>query len=66
MIKTFEDWLDELEGFSLRMERIYDDLIVKPKNSVDNWQHIREYLKASFEAGYEAGKNHTEQAYEDV
>lgn len=57
MIKTFEDWLDELEGFSLRMERIYDDVVVSKKHNIDRWQNVREYLKAAFEAGYEAAIN---------
>jgi len=57
MTKTFEDWLDELEGFSLRMERIYYDLVVNKKHNIDRWRNIREYLKAAFEAGYEAAKN---------
>jgi hypothetical protein len=56
MIKTFEDWLDEIEGFSLRMERIYDDLILNPKNNVENWKSIREYLKSAYEAGYDNAK----------
>lgn len=56
MIRSFEDWLDELEGFSLRMERVYDDLVVNPKDNVDNWKNIREWLKAAFDAGYEAGE----------
>ena len=57
MMKTFEDWLDELEGFSLRMERIYDDVIMSKKHNVDRWQIVREYLKAAFDAGYEAAIN---------
>ena len=56
MIKSFEEWLNELEGFSLRMERIYDDLVVKPKDTVDNWEQIKIWLKAAFDAGYEAGE----------
>lgn len=56
MIRSFEDWLDELEGFSLRMERAYDDLVVNPKDSVDNWKNIKEWLKGAFDAGYEAGE----------
>jgi len=56
MTRTFEEWLNESEGFSLRMERVYDDLVVKPKDEVDNWQNIKAWLKASFDAGYEAGE----------
>jgi len=57
MTKKFEDWLNEIEGFSLRMERIYDDVVVSKQHNVDRWQNVREYLKAAFEAGYEAAKN---------
>ena len=56
MIRTFEEWLNELEGFSLRMERAYDDLVVNPKDEVDNWQNIKQWLKGAFDAGYEAGE----------
>jgi len=56
MINNFEQWLNELEGFSLRGERAYDDLVVNPKDEVDNWKSIKEWLNASFYAGYEAGE----------
>ena len=56
MTRTFEEWLNELEGFSLRMERAYDDLVVNPKDEVDNWQNIKQWLKGSFDAGYDAGE----------
>lgn len=66
MIRSFEDWLDELEGFSLRMERVYDDLVVNPKDDVDNWKHIREWLKAAFDSGYEAGELNKEFLIQDL
>ena len=56
MTRTFEEWLNELEGYSLRCERAYDDLVVNPKDEVDNWQVIKQWLKGSFDAGYEAGE----------
>jgi hypothetical protein len=56
MINNFEQWLNESEGFSPRGERAYDDLVVNPKDEVNNWQTIKEWLKASFYAGYEAGE----------
>ena len=56
MIRTFEEWLNELEGYSLRCERAYDDLVVNPKDEVDNWQNIKQWLKGAFDAGYEAGE----------
>jgi hypothetical protein len=56
MIRSFEEWLNELEGYSLRSERAYDDLVVNPKDMVDNWKNIKEWLKGAFDAGYEAGE----------
>jgi hypothetical protein len=56
MIRSFEEWLNELEGLSLRCERAYDDLVVNPKDTVDNWKNIKEWLKGAFDAGYEAGE----------
>lgn len=56
MIRTFEEWLNEIEGFSLRMERVYDDLVVNPKDTIDNWKQIKTWLKAAFDSGYEAGE----------
>ena len=52
---TFDQWLNEIEGFSLRMERAYDDLVKNPKDPVDNWNQIKEWLKAAYEAGYDEG-----------
>jgi len=57
MIRSFEEWLNELEGVSLRCERAYDDLVVNPKDTVDNWKTIKQWLKGSFDAGYEAGES---------
>lgn len=56
MIRTFEEWMNETEGFSLRMERVYDDLVVNPKDTIDNWTQIKTWLKAAFDGGYEAGE----------
>jgi len=56
MINNFEEWLNEFEGFSLRGERAYDDLVVNPKDEVDNWKNIKAWLKGSFDAGYESGE----------
>jgi hypothetical protein len=61
MIDSFDDWLNETEGFSLRMERIYDDLVKNPVDSVDNWKQIKDWLQAAynegFDNGYSAGYN---------
>ena len=52
---TFDQWLNELEGFSLRMERAYDDLVKDPKDPVDNWNQIKEWLQAAYNAGVDNG-----------
>jgi hypothetical protein len=57
MTRTFEDWLNELEGYSLRGERAYDDLVLHPKDEIDNWKTIKQWLKGAFDAGYEAGES---------
>lgn len=54
---TFDQWLNEIEGFSLRMERAYDDLVKNPKDPVDNWLQIKDWLKAAYEEGYSEGYN---------
>jgi hypothetical protein len=56
MINNFERWLNELEGYSLRCERAYDDLVLHPKDEVDNWKTIKEWLRGAFDAGYDAGQ----------
>jgi len=62
MSDTFDEWLNETEGFSLRMERIYDDLVVNPKDSVDNWQQIKVWLQAAYDKGIDNGYS---DGYED-
>ena len=55
MRDTFDEWLNETEGFSLRMERIYGDLVKNPKDTVDNWQQIKEWLRAAYHEGFDNG-----------
>ena len=55
MSNTFDEWLNESEGFSLRMERIYDDLVKNPKDTVDNWKQIKEWLQAAYNIGFDNG-----------
>ena len=55
MYDTFDEWLNESEGFSLRMERIYDDLVKKPKDPVDNWKQIKEWLQVAYNEGFDKG-----------
>ncbi len=55
MSDTFDGWLNETEGFSLRMERIYDDLVKNPKDTVDNWQQIKVWVQAAYNEGCDNG-----------
>lgn len=55
MSLDFNGWLNESEGFSLRMERIYDDLVKNPKDAVDNWKQIKEWLQAAYNQGFDNG-----------
>jgi hypothetical protein len=57
MTRTFEEWLNALEGFSIRCERAYDDLVLHPKDEIDNWKTIKQWLRGAFDAGYEAGES---------
>lgn len=55
MSDTFDEWMNENDGVSLRMERIYDDLVKNPKDTVDNWQQIKVWLKAAYDEGFDNG-----------
>ena len=55
MSTTFDEWMNESDGISLRMERIYDDLVKNPKDTVDNWQQIKEWLRAAYNDGFDNG-----------
>jgi hypothetical protein len=57
-MNSFEDWLNEIEGFSLRSERAYDDLVKNPKDPVDNWNDIKTWLQAAYIAGWDGSKAH--------
>lgn len=67
MIRTFNDWLNGLEGFSLRSERAYDDLTSVPKDTVNHWNIIViPWLRGAFNAGYEAGELNKEFLIQDL
>lgn len=55
-MNSFEDWLNTIEGFSLRSERAYDDLVLKPVDPVDNWPTIKTWLEAAYYAGWDDAK----------
>jgi hypothetical protein len=66
MINNFEQWLNELEGYAIRSERAYDDLVLHPKDEVDNWKTIKQWLKGAFDAGYEAGEFNKQYLIQDL
>jgi len=47
---NLEDWLREMEGFSLKIERAQDDLIEQ-----SDWFIVKQWLQAAWDAGYEEG-----------
>lgn len=55
MSYTFDEWMNENDGVSLRMERIYDDLVKNPNDPVDNWKQIKDYLQAAYNEGFDNG-----------
>lgn len=48
---TFDEWLDEIEGFSLRRERLYDDL--EGFKNGDSQTHVMNWLRAAYDVGAE-------------
>ena len=55
-MNSFEDWLNTIEGFSLRSERAYDDLVKNPIDEVDNWPTIKVWLEAAYNQGWDDAK----------
>lgn len=56
--KQFDEWFYELEGFSFRYERFWDDFDYA-KDSKDN-RSIVKWLRSAFEVGYYSGLNSME------
>lgn len=57
-MKTFEEWLNETEGYSLKKERAYDELVEYEHGSYTaRWNMVLDWLQAAFEAGVESQKN---------
>lgn len=63
-MNSFEDWLNAIEGFSLRSERAYDDLVLKLVDPVDNWPTIKTWLEAAYIAGWEDSKTAIKESLE--
>lgn len=50
----FENWFDELEGYSFRSERFYDDFDHATKTG--DYKVIVKWLQTAYEVGYEDGQ----------
>lgn len=61
-MNSFEDWLNTIEGFSLRSERAYDDLVRRPIDEVDNWLTIKVWLEAAYIAGWDDAKEYIKES----
>lgn len=60
---TFDDWLNETEGYSSRLERAYEELV--SHRYVDNhtfWKTVLLWLNTAYSIGNNAGQNNTELA----
>lgn len=53
--KQFDEWFEEMEGFSFRYERFWDDFDYA-KDSKDNRSMVK-WLRAAFEVGYYASES---------
>ena len=51
--KQFDAWFEEMEGFSFRHERFWDDFdFAKDKNDYNSMTLMVKWLRTSFEMGY--------------
>jgi hypothetical protein len=51
---NFDAWFDEMEGFSFRSERFYDDFDYAAK--MKDYKMIVKWLQTAYEVGYEDGQ----------
>jgi hypothetical protein len=61
MIREFDEWFNEVEGYGLRSERFHSDLLDELSGTSSDtyarnfsFRLMRGWLRAAFEAGYEA------------
>lgn len=58
---TFDEWLNEIENYSLRIERLYDDLDTitgvdkTASEAIRNRALLLGWMKAAYNVGYEQG-----------
>ena len=56
--KQFDEWFGELEGYSFRYERFWDDFDqAKDKNDYNSMKLMVKWLRTSFEMGYYASES---------
>lgn len=52
--EQFDNWFNELEGFSFRSERFWDDFYYASKSG--DTKCIKKWLQTAFEMGYNASE----------
>lgn len=52
---AFDEWFYEMEGFSFRSERFYDD--IEYEDVAIRNVNAKRWLQSAFEVGYNAGKS---------
>jgi hypothetical protein len=56
--KQFDEWFGELEGYTLRYERFWDDFdSAKDKNDYNSMKLMVKWLRSAFEVGYYASES---------
>jgi hypothetical protein len=56
---TFEEWLNESEVYSLRCERLHDDLVENDSRPHKvKYDLVLKWLKAAYDVGYDRGWKH--------
>ena len=54
---TFSGWLEEVEVYSTRQERLMATFAHMDKS---DWEQLMKWLSAAYEVGYEHGKTYSE------
>jgi NDP-sugar pyrophosphorylase family protein len=56
--KQFDAWFEEMEGYSFRHERFWDDFdYAKDKNDYNSMKLMVKWLRTAFEMGYNASES---------
>jgi len=55
--KQFDEWFGELEGYTFRHERFWDDFdFAKDKNDYNSMKLMVKWMRTAFEMGYYEGQ----------